>query len=141
MHNSALLRNVEQYILNICLKEKHVSSQSKQMGSSSISVPLFEVSSFNTLLLSYFVLFPQVQLPSLSHSFTINSGLPGGASGKEHICQCRRCKRHGFSPWIGKIPWRRAWQPLWYSCLGNSKDRGAWQATLHRVAQSQIQLK
>ena len=19
--------------------------------------------------------------------------------------------RHGFSPWIGKIPWRRAWQP------------------------------
>lgn len=58
MHNSALLQNVEQYILNICLKQKHVSSQSKQMGSSSISVPLFEVSSFNTLLLSYFVLFP-----------------------------------------------------------------------------------
>ena len=22
-----------------------------------------------------------------------------------------RCKRHGFSPWVGKIPWRRAWQP------------------------------
>ena len=21
------------------------------------------------------------------------------------------CKRHGFDPWVGKIPWRRAWQP------------------------------
>ena len=25
--------------------------------------------------------------------------------------QCRRLKRHGFSPWIGKIPWRRKQQP------------------------------
>ena len=23
-------------------------------------------------------------------------------------CQCRR---HGFNPWVGKIPWRRKWQP------------------------------
>ena len=29
---------------------------------------------------------------------------PGGASGKEPACQCRRCKRHGFHPWVGKIP-------------------------------------
>ena len=36
---------------------------------------------------------------------------PGGASGKEPTCQCRRHKRHGFDPWVGKIPWRRAWQP------------------------------
>ena len=25
--------------------------------------------------------------------------------------QCRRCRRCGFSPWVGKISWRRAWQP------------------------------
>ena len=25
---------------------------------------------------------------------------PGGASGKEPACQCRRCKRHGFHPWV-----------------------------------------
>ena len=25
-------------------------------------------------------------------------------------CQCRRRKRHGFDPWVGKIPWRRACQ-------------------------------
>ena len=32
--------------------------------------------------------------------------LPGGASDKEATCQCRR---HGFDPWVGKIPWRRRW--------------------------------
>ena len=38
-------------------------------------------------------------------------GFPGGASGKEPACQCRRHKRGGFDPWVGKIPWRKAWQP------------------------------
>ena len=35
----------------------------------------------------------------------------GGASGKEPSCQCRRQKRLGLDPWLGKIPWRRKWQP------------------------------
>ena len=34
-------------------------------------------------------------------------GLPRWLSDKNSACQCRRC---GFSPWVGKIPWRRAWQ-------------------------------
>ena len=38
-------------------------------------------------------------------------GFPAGASGKEPTCQCRRHKRHRFDPWVGKTPWRRAWQP------------------------------
>jgi len=38
-------------------------------------------------------------------------GFPGGMSVKELACWCRRCKRRGFSPWVRKIPWRRAWQP------------------------------
>ena len=25
--------------------------------------------------------------------------------------QCRRCKRGGFGPWVGKIPWSTKWQP------------------------------
>ena len=33
---------------------------------------------------------------------------PGGASGKEPVCQCRRCKRCRFNPWVRKIPWRKA---------------------------------
>ena len=36
---------------------------------------------------------------------------PGGASGKESACQWRRCKRRDLNPWVGKIPWRRKWQP------------------------------
>ena len=35
----------------------------------------------------------------------------GGASGKESTCRCRRHKRHGLGPQVGKIPWRRPWQP------------------------------
>ena len=28
------------------------------------------------------------------------------------IClQCRSCKRHGFGPWVRKIPWKSTWQP------------------------------
>ena len=38
-------------------------------------------------------------------------GFPGGTSGKEPTCQCRRHKRCGFDPWVGKIPWRRERQP------------------------------
>ena len=31
-------------------------------------------------------------------------GFPSGVSGKEHNCQCRRCKRRTYDPWVGKIP-------------------------------------
>ena len=30
---------------------------------------------------------------------------------KESACQYKRYMRCGFDPWIGKIPWRRKWQP------------------------------
>ena len=30
---------------------------------------------------------------------------------KESACQFRRSKRHGFNPWVGKIPCKRKWQP------------------------------
>ena len=38
-------------------------------------------------------------------------GFPGGFSGEEPARQCRRPKRPGFNPWVGKIPWRREWLP------------------------------
>ena len=52
-------------------------------------------------------------------------------------CQCRRHKRFGFNPWIGKIPWRRHGNPLQDSCLDNPMDRGAWWATVHGVAKTE----
>ena len=42
--------------------------------------------------------FDQIKIP----------GLPWWLSGKESTCQCRR---RGFDPWSGEIPWRRKWQP------------------------------
>ena len=40
---------------------------------------------------------------------------------KIHL-QCRRC---GLDPWVGKIPWRRKWQPIPVFLPGKSMDRGA----------------
>ena len=42
-----------------------------------------------------------------------------------------------FDPWVGKIPQRRAWQPTpVFLSMENPMDRGTWQATVHRVTQS-----
>ena len=68
----------------------------------------------------------------------MTQGFQGSPSIKEPSCQC---KRHGFSPWVGKIPGAEHGNPLQCSCLENPMDRGAWQATVHGVAQSQKQLK
>ena len=45
---------------------------------------------------------------------------PGGASGKEPACQYRRHQISRFDPWVGKIPWRRAWQPTLVFLTGES---------------------
>ena len=37
--------------------------------------------------------------------------LPRWCNGKESACQCRRHKRHRFDFWVGKISWRKKWQP------------------------------
>ena len=48
----------------------------------------------------------------------------------------------GSIPGLERFPWRRAWQPTPVgSCLENPMDRGAWQATVHRVAEGRTQLK
>ena len=69
-------------------------------------------------------------------------GLPGGISGKEPTCQCRRHKRCEFDLCVGKIPWRRAWQSTLAFSPGESCGQWrAWWATVHRVARSQTRLK
>ena len=47
-------------------------------------------------------------------------GFPVDASGKESAHQCRRHKRCGFDSWVGKIPWRRKWQPTQLFLPGES---------------------
>ena len=43
----------------------------------------------------------------------------------------------GLIPGSGRSPGGRHGNPLQYSCLENPRDRGAWQATFHRIAKSQ----
>ena len=98
--------------------------------------PPFPITSNSTLSCLYSMLYL-----TFGPFYWPSRGFPGGARDKEPACQCRRHKRCGFDPWLGKIPWRRAWQPLQYSGLENSKDRGVWQAIAHRVVKSQTRLK
>jgi len=46
----------------------------------------------------------------ITHCYPLLRCFPGGTSGKELSCQCRRSKRRGFDPWVRRIPWRMAWQ-------------------------------
>ena len=63
-------------------------------------------------------------------------GFPGGTSGKEPACMQEIEVICLFDPWVRKIPWRRAWQSIQYSCQENPMARGAWWATVHRVPKS-----
>ena len=54
---------------------------------------------------------PRVQASFCALILLPTPAFPGGNSGKEPSCQCRRCKRHRLDPRVRKIPWRRAWQP------------------------------
>ena len=54
----------------------------------------------------------KIKTKSMKYQFLlIKGGLARWYTDKESTCQCRRCKRWGFEPWVGKIPWRRKWQP------------------------------
>ena len=35
-----------------------------------------------------------------------------------------QCRRPGFDSWVGKIPWRKAWQPTPVFSMENTMDRG-----------------
>ena len=67
------------------------------------------------------------------------AGFSGGLDAKESACSAggpSSIPGSGRSPGGGGHG-----NPLQCSCLENSTERGAWQSVVHRVAQSQIQLK
>ena len=43
----------------------------------------------------------------LPKDLNLSLGFPGGSDRKESSCNAG----DGFKPWIGKIPWKREWQP------------------------------
>ena len=55
-------------------------------------------------------------------------GFPGNSDSKESACMMGN---QGLIPELARTPGEGNGYPLWYSCLGNPMDRGAWQATAH----------
>ena len=53
-------------------------------------------------------------------NYLISQGFSGGTGCEEPTCQCRRPKNCGFDPWVGKISWRRKWQPIPVFLTGES---------------------
>ena len=64
-------------------------------------------------------------------------GLPRWLNGKESAC---RAGDPDSIPGLGRCPGEENGNPLQYSCLENSMNRVAWQATVHGVAKSWTQL-
>ena len=60
-------------------------------------------------------------------------GFTGGSDGKDSACSAGYL---GSIPGLGRSPEEGNGNPLQYSCLKNSMKRGAWQATVHVVAES-----
>ena len=61
----------------------------------------------------------------------------GGSDGKESACNAGD---PDLIPGSGRYPGEGNGNPLHYSCLENSMDRGAWRATVHGVTKSRTQL-
>ena len=79
---------------------------------------------------------------SLQH-YVDNRGFPGGTSGKEAACRCRRCRRHGFDPWVRKIYRMRAWQPTPVFMPGESHGQrsqpgGLWSIRSQRIDTTKV---
>ena len=65
----------------------------------------------------------------------------GSSDGKESVYRAGDVKEMSLIPGSGRSPGEGKGNPLQCSCLGNPMDRGAWQAMVHRVAESQTWLK
>ena len=65
---------------------------------------------------------------------------PGGSVGKETAYSAGDTSGPGSIPGLGRSPGGGHGNPLQYSCLENPMDRGAWRASVHRVARSWTRL-
>ena len=63
-------------------------------------------------------------------------GFPGSSVVKNMPANAGDVRDTGLIPGSGRSPGKGNGYPLKYSCLENSRDRGAWRATVHGVAQS-----
>ena len=78
-------------------------------------------------------LWPSCQAPSLQRFPTLCKDFPDTSVGKESTCDAADTGNVDSIPGSGRSPGEGNGNPLQYSCLGNSMDRGAWWATGHGV--------
>ena len=88
------------------------------------------------MLVSFWIMvFSRYMLRSgIAGAYGSSGGFPSGASGKEPACQCRRLRDAGSLTGSGRSPREGHGNPL--HCLENHMERGAWQATVPRVIES-----
>ena len=67
----------------------------------------------------------------IKYQVLFGESLPGGLDGTESVCNAGNA---GLIPGSGRSPGGGHGNPLQYSCLENSMDRGDWWATVHGVA-------
>ena len=79
---------------------------------------------------------PIYVISGLLFVFPLHWGLPYSSEGKEFACNLGDL---GSIAGSGRYPGDENGNPLQYSCLENSIDRGAWRATVYGVAKSQTQ--
>ena len=146
-HNLALNQSNEQMVLTM----KYAIIQSQLP---SYEFPSLTASSFQYILLVLFLIFPHILYLHVSMSLLIYSFSLDLHPSLLYLAKCShslrqhpgslfwslhcQCKRHGFNPWVGKIPWRSKQQPtpiFQYSCLGNPMGRGGRWAPVHGVAE------
>ena len=73
--------------------------------------------------------------------YTHTGGLyTGGSVVKNSSANAGDTRDMGSIPGLGRSLGGGNGYPLQYSCLGNTMDRGVWQATVHRVAKSRTGL-
>ena len=67
-------------------------------------------------------------------------GFPGGTVVKNLPANAGDTRDRSAVPGLGRSPGTGNGNALWYSCLENYMDRGAWQATVTGIADSQTRL-
>ena len=85
--------------------------------------------------LKHLIMLRMAILPEAVYRFNVFLGFSDGSVNKESACNVRG---PGLNPWVGKIPWRRAWQPTPVLVPGESpwtEEPG--RAAVHGVTESQ----
>ena len=75
---------------------------------------------------------------SVYHNMSNTAGFPGDSVGKESFCNAGDPGNMGSTSGSGRFPGGGHGNRLQYSCLENTMDKGAWWATVHRVAESDM---